>query len=402
MAVFTQWWRQPDHYDWLSSYLHARGFTRPAQILMACVAASGILVPANALWGPTATNQTVLIALGVATGIAGIAYTVLWLTRWPNGYQSIGFALTIAVSTGLGSWIAADPTIGLMSCAALAVSGGYLAFFHTTKLVTVNIAIAMGVAAIHAVQLAADGQGILALSMYFLVFELNAGVPLAIQIVVHALGIDLIRSDRDPLTGLLNRRSFEREVVAALLDGQSSGSYLAFAMIDLDRFKALNDTLGHSVGDEALVAVGQALTTTLPDSAIVGRVGGEEFLVADIIRTAVPDALGEQAKQAIISTPYHLTGSVGTASVATDTIDVTSIADIIHRLTTQADVAMYRAKRAGGNRVRHHAFEHLLGEDEPHEQLVHGTARDSDVPPVVTDRGRSPTLRGDAGHHRHQ
>ena len=245
MGVITAWWRQPDHYDWLSSYLHARGFTRPAQILMACIATSGVLVPANALWGPEPTNDAVLIVLGVAAGIAGIAYAVVWLTRWPSRYQSIGFAVTIAVAIGLGSLTAANPTIGLMSCAALAVSGGYLAFFHTARLVTVNIVIALGVAAIHALTMASDGQEILALSMYFLVLELNAGVPLAIQIVVHALGIDLIRSDRDPLTGLLNRRSFEREVVAALLDGQSHGSYLAFAMIDLDRFKVLNDTRGH-------------------------------------------------------------------------------------------------------------------------------------------------------------
>ncbi|PRC44948.1 GGDEF domain-containing protein, partial [Mycobacterium sp. ITM-2017-0098] len=236
-----------------------------------------------------------------------------------------------------------------------------------------------GVAAVHALRMAFEGQEVLALSMYFLVIELNAGVPLAIQIVIHALGIDLIRSDRDPLTGLFNRRSFEREVVAGLLDGQRSGSYLAFAMIDLDRFKALNDTLGHSVGDDALVAVGQALTTTLPESAIVGRVGGEEFLVADVVDTAIPDALGERAKQAIISTPYHLTGSVGTASVATDTIDITSIADVLHRLTAQADVAMYRAKRAGGNRVRHHAFEQLVDSDGPHEQLLQDTARDGDI-----------------------
>ncbi|PRC58942.1 GGDEF domain-containing protein, partial [Mycobacterium sp. ITM-2017-0098] len=84
-----------------------------------------------------------------------------------------------------GSWTAADPTVGLMSCAALAVSGGYLAFFHTAKLVTANLAIALGVAAVHALRMAFEGQEVLALSMYFLVIELNAGVPLAIQIVIH-------------------------------------------------------------------------------------------------------------------------------------------------------------------------------------------------------------------------
>lgn len=380
MRVIARWWRKPDHYEWLSSYLHARRFTRPTQIFMACLAASAVFVPINAVWGPASTHQTALIAVGVVAGVAGIGYSVLWLTRWPSRSQSIGFGLTIAVSTGLGSWMAADPTIGLTACSALAVSGGYLAFFHTARLVTANLVIALGVAATQAVRLVAEGQEVLAVSMYFVVIELNAGVPLAIQIVVYALGIDLIRSDRDPLTGLLNRRSFEREVVAALLDGQRKGSFLAFAMIDLDRFKALNDRMGHSVGDDALVAVGQALTTKLPASAIIGRVGGEEFLVADIVRAAIPDALAEQAKQAVISTPYHLTGSVGTASVATDTIDFTGIADVLHRLTAQADVAMYRAKRAGGNRVRHHAVEHRVDQDRRHEQLSQDAARDGDVP----------------------
>ncbi|WP_283634883.1 hypothetical protein [Mycolicibacterium poriferae] len=48
MRSILRWWRSPDQYDWLSSYMHARGFTRPAQILMAVIAASGALVPANA------------------------------------------------------------------------------------------------------------------------------------------------------------------------------------------------------------------------------------------------------------------------------------------------------------------------------------------------------------------
>lgn len=108
---------------------------------MACIGASGAPVPANALWGPESNNHAVLLALGVA---AGVAYAILWLTHWPSRYQSIGFALTIAAAIGVGSWTAANPIVGLMSCAALAVSGGCLAFFHTARLVTVNLVIALG------------------------------------------------------------------------------------------------------------------------------------------------------------------------------------------------------------------------------------------------------------------
>ena len=206
----------------------------------------------------------------------------------------------------------------------------------------------------HVVTLATHDEAVLALTMFFLVIELNAGVPLAIQVVVHALGIDLIKSDRDPLTGLFNRRSFQRAVVATVLDGQPAGSYLAFAMIDLDRFKALNDTHGHSTGDDALVAVGRALSEALPEPAIVGRVGGEEFLVADIIQTQVAEDLGEKARAAITTTDYGLTASVGTAAVDVATLELATIVDSLHWLTVEADVAMYTAKRAGGNRVHHH------------------------------------------------
>ena len=269
MRSILRWWRSPDQYDWLSSYMHARGFTRPAQILMAVIAASGALVPANALWSPAPANFALLIPAAVVAGVAGLGYTVLWLTRWPTRTQSIGFASFICLSIGLGSWAAADPQIGLMACAALAVSGGYFAFFHSARLVTANLVVAIGVATTHVWAMATHGELVLALTMVFLVVELNAGVPLAIQIMVHALGIDLIKSDRDPLTGLLNRRSFQRAVVATVLDGHRAGRYLAFAMIDLDRFKALNDTLGHNAGDDALVEVGRALGRTLPSSAIV-------------------------------------------------------------------------------------------------------------------------------------
>ncbi len=372
VGAIRRWWQQPDQYDWLSSYMHARGFTRPAQTLMAIVAGSGALVPLNAIWGPAPTNRAFLITLGAVAGVVGLGYAALWLTRWPTRGQSIGFALFLCACVGLGSWTAAQPEIGLMACAALAVSGGYLAFFHSAQLVAVNLFVALSVASMHVMHLVADGEAVLALTMFFLVLELNAGVPLAIQIMVHALGLDLIQSDRDPLTGLLNRRSFERTVVAAVLDGKRSGSYLAFAMIDLDRFKMLNDTLGHSAGDDALVAVGRELCAHLPDTAIVGRVGGEEFLVADIISSPLADALGERAREAVTATPYELTGSVGTATVAVGTLDTGTIVDSLHWLTVQADVAMYSAKRAGGNRVRHHGVSLRCDQDSPREGAQRG------------------------------
>jgi len=74
--------------------------------------------------------------------------------------------------------------------------------------------------------------------------KINLAVPLPIQIVVRALGIDLLQSDRDPLTGRLNRRAFQHAVIAVLVARDDPDSFLALAMLDLDHFKAINDTNG--------------------------------------------------------------------------------------------------------------------------------------------------------------
>ncbi|MDA2894683.1 GGDEF domain-containing protein [Mycolicibacterium sp. BiH015] len=353
MSAVLRWWRLPDHYDWLSSYLHARNSTRPVQVGMAMISGAAVLFPANALLLPDTPHRTAFIVLSVAIAAIHFYWSAVWLTRWPSRGQSVAYGMTFAASIALTTWLSGDPSVGVVGCTALALSGAYLAFFHTSRLVAANFALALVIAALHAASIPPPQNTVLIASMIFLVIELNAGVPLAVQLVVHALGFDLVQSDRDPLTGLLNRRSFERETIAAVLDGQRRGSHLVLTMIDLDRFKALNDTHGHDTGDAALVAAGEALTEHLPRTTILGRVGGEEFLAADIVASGDIPALGERARYAITTTEYRLTGSVGTACVEVSAIEGSQIAKTLRWLTAQADVAMYRAKRAGGNRVFH-------------------------------------------------
>ena len=101
----------------------------------------------------------------------------------------------------------------------------------------------------------------------------------------------------------------------------------------------------------------------------MGRVGGEEFLVADIITSPVAHTLGEQARAAVTTTAYGLTASVGTAAVDVTSLNTATIVDSLHWLTVQSDVAMYTAKRAGGNRVHHHGplQTHRAASDVEHE-----------------------------------
>jgi diguanylate cyclase (GGDEF)-like protein len=187
-----------------------------------------------------------------------------------------------------------------------------------------------------------------------LILILNISVPLAIQILVHALGTDVSRADRDPLTGLLNRRAFRRATVNLIARQRGAAdAYLTIIMIDLDGFKRLNDTHGHAAGDQALIAVAKALRDTCRATSVIGRAGGEEFLVADIFANANATAMTQRICETIAAIPFSFTAGIGTCSVALRDIPVMGELRTIAALVNGADAAMYAAKRAGGNRVRH-------------------------------------------------
>jgi diguanylate cyclase (GGDEF)-like protein len=350
----TRWWHAPDHFGWLSGYLQSRDLTRSTQVMMALISASLTLYPANAIWGTPSIDRTTSVAVGFLAGIGGIGFAVLWLTRWPSKRQSIAFVMFGSGCIAAGCLLQSDPLIALMSCSALAMTGGYLAFFHTAPYMVINFAVAVVVGAFSAIRLGITSDALLAATAYFLVVELNTAVPLAIQVVVRALGIDLLQSDRDPLTGLLNRRALQHAVVGVLMTRCEGSSHLALAMIDLDQFKAINDSRGHAVGDATLVAVGQALREMSRKTAVIGRIGGEEFLVADPVATADATAWGERLCGAIAAIPFSVTASVGTATIPLSHFGAEDVNERYRRLLAEADAAMYAAKRNGGNQARGH------------------------------------------------
>jgi diguanylate cyclase len=352
MKWLAAWWGQTDHFDWLTGYLQAHGLSSNTRRLLAGVAASLVLVPANVWLGPTPVYEPAALAYSVLAAVIGLSMAMLWLRGWPTRRQSLFFILTGSAIIGTGCLWQPQPLVGLMACSALSITGGYIAFFHTTKYMALNFGLASTIGIWQAVHLAAAGQPVLAFSGYFLVLELNVIVPLAIQIVVRALWLDLSRANCDPLTGLLNRRACDRAIVGRMLVG-ANHMFLAVAMVDLDRFKKLNDTHGHAAGDDALAAVAAALNTACSDTAVVGRVGGEEFLIADIVTAEQKPGWGRQLCDAVAAINAPVTASVGIATMALRGIDSDHAEQTFRRLVVHADNAMYEAKRCGGNQTRH-------------------------------------------------
>jgi diguanylate cyclase (GGDEF)-like protein len=158
------------------------------------------------------------------------------------------------------------------------------------------------------------------------------------------------RASTDALTGLPNRRYFD-EFCGLLARRRRSGDAVGVLMVDIDRFKLLNDTHGHAIGDEVLRDVGGAIASAVREDDVPARYGGEEFVV--LLRNPGPEVafeVGERVRSAVAQLDLTRFG-VDKVSVSVG-VAVSGRADQpIPDLIVEADRALYRAKKAGRDRV---------------------------------------------------
>jgi diguanylate cyclase (GGDEF)-like protein len=167
---------------------------------------------------------------------------------------------------------------------------------------------------------------------------------------VYSLRDAEARATTDALTGLPNRRYFD-EYVGLLARRRRAEDRVGVLMVDIDRFKVLNDTFGHAVGDHVLREVANAIAGAVRDGDVPARFGGEEFAV--LLRNPSPDVaveVGERVRRAVGALDLRRLGvpgvsvSVGVAVADEPDIPLAVILD-------DADRALYRAKRGGRDRV---------------------------------------------------
>lgn len=158
-------------------------------------------------------------------------------------------------------------------------------------------------------------------------------------------------SARDPLTGVNNRSSFRKVLDREVDLSRRYGSPLSLIMIDVDRFKSINDSYGHLAGDMALKSIANCMLACIRESDILFRYGGEEFCIA-LSNTSLTGAckLAERVRRAleilVVRTSgarLHVTASFGVATLGAD--------DDAARLVEKADQSLYRAKALGRNRI---------------------------------------------------
>jgi diguanylate cyclase (GGDEF)-like protein len=346
-----RWWRQPDHYDWLSGYLAARNMRRFTRYMVACTVGTTGLAPLLALLSPSAPDDVRfrVVALSIATCCAVMA--VLWLRRWPTHAQSVTFAITANACIAVSCLAQSNPAEGIQGATAFVALAGYVAFFHTSRFLALTLLMASVTATILAIQLIEDVGVALTLSKLVVLFVSVLVVPLSAQVLVHILGIDAIKSDTDALTDLPNRRAFDRSVLAMAAESVGGSAVLAVVMVDLDAFKRLNDTAGHAAGDQTLIAVAGILRHTRRGNSITARIGGEEFVVAVVDSEQSAVGMAERLRREIAATSWNITASVGVATASLSRPPEAGVRALVQGLVDSADRAMYKAKRAGGDQV---------------------------------------------------
>jgi diguanylate cyclase (GGDEF)-like protein len=351
ITVLRHWWGRPDHYDLVSDYLathHLRSFARLATALyFAAMAALSVLV----LSSPMAPTEPWLRTVLIGFGCCWLVGAAIWWVHWPTRRQSLLFVGFADIGIAYNCLAVTDPRAGLIGCIGFAAAAGFVAFFHLSVYLAITLGIGLGTAGLCAYQYAMSGDPIGAAWALIGIISAMLSVAITVKISVQVLGDLAIDSDTDELTGLLNRRGFSRATVE--LAGLAPSDGVGVIMVDIDRFKIVNDTQGHAAGDRLLITVGEILAKAASTHrAAVARYGGEEFVIAAALGPDALHNLAEMVRANIEALPDGVTVSVGIADAHKPAANTGG--DLLRHLVDGADQAMYLAKHAGGNRLVRH------------------------------------------------
>ena len=179
-------------------------------------------------------------------------------------------------------------------------------------------------------------------------------VELTAPVVYAAKLIEITREQslKDSLTGLYNRRFLESFLEKYLSFAERKGFNVGFIMIDIDNFKRINDTYGHRNGDIVLKEVAHVIATNVRSSDVVVRYGGEEFLVVlPDVAEGKTEIVAEKIRKSVEMTAIHLEGKVLHVTVSCGVAEYPKHGTDPYQVIKFADIALYRAKKEGKNRV---------------------------------------------------
>jgi len=279
---------------------------------------------------------------------AGIVFALLWSMAAPYSLAVGTLSIALTILTGLCA-----ARLLLPLAAEKPVSHRFTGLLFLIGCILMALRLAHAMLAVDPPAHLFDPnlwQGLILGGAHIITMLMSLGFAL---MIVDQLASELNRqATLDELTGIGNRRIFYARTEAELARCRRKGTPLSVLMIDLDRFKSINDTLGHAVGDETLRRFAALVAPHLREYDFFARLGGEEFAVllpdtAEEVAVAIAERVRELIEAERLPDPAFAvptTVSIGAAELA-------ALEESVDQLMHRADLALYAAKRSGRNRV---------------------------------------------------
>jgi diguanylate cyclase (GGDEF)-like protein len=333
--------------------MRVSGYMPALKIAIGAICLSMTAVTSVMQFHPLGPHGTLARSIQFGAGASATLVGILWLVRrWPTYRQAVMFVIWADLSIAIGASMNSAPASRLCATVHFGLIGVFAAFLLGQRVLAAHcVFITAAILALAVYSVEVDHVSWLDLYIY-LAPAISSAVfmPAVIQVVIdggrRALRAIARQAIRDPMTGLNNRRGMYAAV--GRLQRRTSSTILVVAVIDLDRFKEINDVRGHERGDQVLKAVGDVLRSCTRSGDIAARLGGDEFaVIAALGQHCDIDGFVERLHSHLLGIADTTTVSVG---VAWERLPLES-SDDIGSVLRHADRAMYEAKRQGGNRL---------------------------------------------------
>ncbi|WP_370069844.1 diguanylate cyclase domain-containing protein [Mycobacterium sp. MAA66] len=366
------WWSEPVDYDTQIGYFAQRGLLDGVQLLVGGCAALLAAISVVIQFSPAGPHTTPSRAVSLVFAASALVWALVWwFGRWPSRSVSIAFIVYADVGIATVALLDSNRLAGFFGLNALLLISAYVKFFEGPKSLALHTLWTLIATCAFAVTIAfgPHGDPYLAAAKTLAAVGSFVVLPAVVQFGIWVLRNDANDSITDQLTGLLNRRGLNLRIGHLLTHHRGetdAGACLLVMVIDLDRFKGINDRFGHAVGDAVLVRSARRIVQASRPDALVARVGGEEFVVVDVVSLKYVTGISDRVRGAIAEAADEapVTASVGVATVALEDISHrdADVQGLLGAAIDCADQAMFAAKRTGGDAAMRRP---LLVEGEP-------------------------------------
>ena len=352
-----EWFNEPHDYEWIKHQRSGRAIIPIFRTLLGMMTIIFGLSAFYKLIGPDTPPTTPGQALSIFMICTCVGIAACWFTQpFPGRRGLLAFGIFADLGIAAAVLLVPDRSSGTFGCIVFAVTGTFATLFVSAKWLVAHVVWSTTITTTVFVLAYLEGDVDITtlLARGTVLFGAVTLVPIFAHLTWRTLYRDAQYSDRDPLTGLFNRRGLEGAVGDLFESARDDSSSLAFIVVDIDKFKTVNDLHGHAEGDHVIRRTANRLSTHLGERGVIARTGGEEYLAVIAGNPESTTLLIEGINAALsdCSDAIPTTVSVGAVMMTAESKAWSGGASAILAATNVADSMMYQAKAAGGNTIR--------------------------------------------------